>query len=247
MQEIVGHVANKADGLITPSLRETMISCGFDEVASQGANLRHNAATDTVQTAALLVRLLKLEEGEKLDIQCSTLKSHPRLDRKDPLKKRVWKNRPTPIEIFPYTAKVSRGTGFTNFETAEPLLGIFADDCPVAVGLSGDKKHGWVCLPDLDALQEFVRRVDSSTLDGDLWSAISAHDPTVVPVRDMAELKLVKQTDVHQLAEGERAQRICKSADTAISDMVIDHLFGQEREADGVLSSMDVSDTGPSV
>ncbi|KAH7347852.1 hypothetical protein B0T11DRAFT_292006 [Plectosphaerella cucumerina] len=245
LQEVVGHVANKADGLITPSLREPMISCGFEEIASQRAKLLHNAATDTVQTAAVLIRVLKLEEGVKLEVKCSALKSHPRLDRKDPLKKRIWKNRPTPIEIFPYAAKVSRSTGFTNFETAEPLLGIFAGHCPVAVGLSGDKKHGWVCLPDLDALQEFVRRVDSSTLDGDLWSAISAHDPTVVAVKDLAELKLAKQAGVHQLAEGKRAQRRCKSADTTISDMVMDHLFGQEWEA--VLSSMDVSDTGPAV
>lgn len=247
LQEVVGHVANKADGLNTPSLRETMISCGFEEIASQRAKLLHNAATDTAQTAAVLIRVLKLQEGEKLGIKCSALKSHPRLHRKDPLKKRVWKNRPTPIEIFPYAAKVSRGTGFTNFDTAEPLLGLFAGHCPVAVGLSGDKKHGWVCLPDLDALQDFVRQVDSSTLDGDLWSVVSAYDSTVVPVKDMEELKVMKKADVHQLAEGKRAQRSCKSADTTISHMVIAHLFGQEREADGVLSSMDVSDTGPSV
>ncbi|KAM9880932.1 hypothetical protein VDGL01_04940 [Verticillium dahliae] len=216
LQEVAARVAVMDAKLVHPSLRETLVACGFQDVASQSTKLLHNAATDTTQAAALLVRLMSLREGEELHIQCSSHNSHPRTYRKDPLKKRIWRRRPAPKEIFPYAAKVSRKEGFTMFNTAEPILSLFADHCPVAVGLSGDKKHAWVCLPAFDALEKFIHHVNTLSKYEDAWVATSAYDEAITPAKDMTELRLTQQQNLHALADEKRKQRSRKMTDVCL-------------------------------
>lgn len=200
---------------MVPSLCEALAACGFEDETGKGSKRQHNAATDSVRMMALLMSLLRLGDGQKLEIQCSSHKAHPRIWRKDPVAQRVWNRRPVPKELFPYTAKVSCETGFSNLQT-ESLLDLFAIHKPVAVGLSKDKKRGWVCLSTLRDLEEYTQKVDGSVIRGSVWAAVSIHDTAVIPAQGLAELREIRREKLHAQADEKRAQRRQRKEDESV-------------------------------
>ena len=220
LQQVARGVASDAataDGrhvVYSPSLRETLIACGFESDArnAQGLRTQHNAATDSVRAAAVLVHLLGLPHGEELDIRRSSRReNHVKKNRRMPSAPGEMVGngvRPNPKEFFPYTARVSRTTGFGQLET-RALLDLFVYYGPTAVGISKGKRYGWVCLPDLNTPQDPVRNVNGSTGlgDGDVWTAVSDYDPAVVPVKDKEELRLNRRRGMDAQADEKRAQR----------------------------------------
>lgn len=208
LQALAAEASVKDTNLQVPSLQETLVSCGIEGQAIPKAKSQHNSATDSVRIAALLSFFVTVDSGEKLDIKALP-KTLQRIHRQDPTTKKNWNGRPTPYELFPFTAKVWQETSLSKLHSAQVLRKIFKDYEPTAVGLHKDKRHGWVCLRDLGSLEDFVRRVNKSAIKGveGTWFAVSVHDPTVVPVRDLSELKAKRNQEVHARAEEKREQR----------------------------------------
>ncbi|KAM0256025.1 hypothetical protein ACHAQJ_005223 [Trichoderma viride] len=174
-----------------------------------------------------------------------------------PEEKRLWKGaRPRPREFFPYITRVSRTSGLSNLQV-QTLFDLFAEYKPTAVGISGGKKYGWVCLPDLEALQNFIESVDGKKAkdgeDEDVWTVISDYDPTVVPAQDWEELrsnqKLELQVEADEKRARRRLKRETKSADfegvdtnveVMVSSSLINDLQGEEQHMDNVLQDMEI-------
>lgn len=93
----------------------------------------------------------------------------------------------------------------------QSLFDLFAEYEPTAVGISSEKKYGWVCLPDLETLQDFIECVNGKKAgDGHVWTVISDYDPTVVPARDWEELRSNQKLELQAEADEKRAQRRLK-------------------------------------
>lgn len=212
-------LAAATSGTKRPGLSDTLQACGFgsrnvkDLQSRQG---QHNAATDTVRAAAVLVHLMRLAEAgdEKLVISqplaCTPATESGRTNR--PLEfaheKRAWDGlRPRPKELYPYAARVKRTT--CKPSTAQELLDIFDEYKPVAAGSRKNRPYGWLCLESLDTLDDFVRRMDGAEAggnDGGVWSVVSDYDASIVPARSMAELN----QRLLQEADGKREERRLK-------------------------------------
>lgn len=219
LQEVASGVV---DGVARPSLRDTLTACGFDGYRhsqdSQTTIFPHNAATDTVRTVVLLVQFLALpNDGKKLDISPSSHKKQQFARRRSnapatPEQKSYWKgSRPRPKKFFPFTTRVYRTSGFTNFD-GRKLFSLFSEYRPTAVGISNGMRYGWVCLPDLETLDNFVRSVHRwDAKDGNVWEVISEYDPTVIPARDWEELELCQKEEVQAKDDEKRMQRQLKN------------------------------------
>lgn len=222
LQEVASGVV---DGTARPSLRDTLTACGFEGYRhsqnsqnSQAAIFPHNSATDTVRTVVLLIRFLALpNDGKKLDIIPSSHKIQQFARRRSnapatPEQKRYWKgSRPRPKEFYPFTTRVYRTTGFKNFD-GQSLFSLFSEYRPTAVGISNGMPYGWVCLPDLETLDNFVRFVHGwQGKDGNVWEVISEYDPTVIPARDWEELKLRRKEELQAKDDEKRMQRRLKN------------------------------------
>ncbi|KAM0511981.1 hypothetical protein ACHAPE_009337 [Trichoderma viride] len=219
LQEVASGVV---DGIARPSLRDTLTACGFEGYRhsqnSQTAIFPHNAATDTVRTVVLLIRVLVLpNDGKKLDISPSSHKKQQFARRRSnapatPEQKSYWKgSRPRPKEFYPFTTRVYRATGFENFD-GRSLFSLFSDYGPTAVGISNGMRYGWVCLPDLETLDNFVRSVHEWKDEvGNVWEVISEYDPTVMPARDWKELELRQKEELQAKDDEKRMQRRLKN------------------------------------
>ncbi|KAL6698773.1 hypothetical protein J3F84DRAFT_405781 [Trichoderma pleuroticola] len=218
LQEVA---SGMTDGIVNPGLRETLIACGFEGYRpSQESRtaFQHNAATDTVRTAMLLIRFLGLpSDGETLDIDQSSKKTHQFSRRRSnapatPEQKNYWKgSRPRPKEFYPFITRVYRTTGFEDFN-GRYLFKIFSEYEPTAVGISNNKRYGWVCLPNLQTLEKFVRSVHTwEAEDGSVWEVISEYDSTVVPAQNWEELKLRQREESQAEDDEKRMQRRLKN------------------------------------
>ncbi|KAM6476094.1 hypothetical protein HDV62DRAFT_396417 [Trichoderma sp. SZMC 28011] len=217
LQEVA---SGMTDGIERPSLRETLIACGLEGYRhSQESRIvrQHNAATDTVRAAMLLVRFLGLpSDGEMLDINQSSQKKQ-QFPRKrsnasaTPEEKNYWKgSRPRPKEFYPFITKVYRTTGFEDFDGSS-LFSLFSEYEPTAVGISNSKRYGWVCLPNLKTLDKFVRSVHGwEAKDGSVWEVISEYDSTVIPAQNWEELKLRQREESQAKDDEKRMQRRLK-------------------------------------
>ncbi|KAK4067717.1 hypothetical protein Trihar35433_6277 [Trichoderma harzianum] len=216
LQEVASRMT---DGIVTPGLRETLAACGFGGYKpSQESRMasQHNAATDTVRTAMLLVRFLGLHgDGETLDIDQSSKKIQFSRRRSNapatPEQKNYWKgSRPRPKKFYPFITKVYRTTGFEDFN-GRSLFSLFSEYEPTAVGISNGKRYGWVCLPSLKTLENFVRSVHRwEDKDGNLWEVVSEYDSTVVPAQNWEELKLRQREESQAKDDEKRMQRRLK-------------------------------------
>ncbi|KAL7936845.1 hypothetical protein V8C35DRAFT_332150 [Trichoderma chlorosporum] len=219
LQEVASGVV---DGIARPSLRDALTACGFQGYRhsqdSQTAIFPHNAATDTVRTVALLIRFLALSnDGKKLDISPSSHKIQQFARRRSnapatPEQKSYWKgSRPRPKEFYPFITRVYRTTGFKDFD-GRSLFSLFSEYRPTAVGISNGMRYGWVCLPDLETLNNFVRFVHGwEDKDGNVWEFISEYDPSIIPARDWEELKLRQKDELEAKDEEKRMQRRLKN------------------------------------
>ncbi|KAJ3498894.1 hypothetical protein NLG97_g758 [Lecanicillium saksenae] len=196
----VQELAAAASGTTHPGLSSSLKACGFGSVNPKDLQSnagQHNAATDTVRTAAVLMHLLRMHRtgDNRLTIphpQSRTPATHRvRLNR--PLEfahdKRIWEGqRPRAKELYPFTVRVKRSS--LRPSTAQELFNIFHKYHPVAAGSGKKKSYGWVCLESLDALYDFVRRVDGTDTgeaDGAVWSAVADYDDSISPIQCMTE------------------------------------------------------------
>ncbi|KAL7945339.1 hypothetical protein V8C42DRAFT_322844 [Trichoderma barbatum] len=207
-----------ADGPLLPSLRETLVACGFGGHSKdvQSVLSQHNAATDTVRAAAILIQFLGFpSDGKRYQIGCSSQSKQKYYRRRNipatPEEKRYWKGaRPRPKEFFPFITRVSRTTGLADF-TEKSLDNLFSDYNPTAVGISNAKRYGWICLPDLETLEIFVSSVHGWEDEEEIvWSVISDSNPTAVPARDWEELRLNQEEMLQSKANEKLEQRRLK-------------------------------------
>jgi hypothetical protein len=92
------------------------------------------------------------------------------------------------------------------------LFSLFSEYRPTAVGISNGMRYGWVCLPDLEFLNSFLRSIHRwEDKDGNVWEVISEHDPTVIPARDWEELELRQKEELQAKDDEKRMQRRLKS------------------------------------
>ncbi|KAI3401125.1 hypothetical protein diail_271 [Diaporthe ilicicola] len=60
---------------------------------------------------------------------------------------------------------------------------------PPAIGIHGGKKEGYICLPSLDELDQFIEHTNGSSAgNGQFWDAISEFDPQFTASRTASEL-----------------------------------------------------------
>lgn len=194
-----------------PGLSETLRACGLGVSNPKDLHSlrgQHNAASDTVRIASVLLHLLQRpKDAAKLLIAkpaCDGPKTKPNPQKpyRLPRQRELWQGgRPSPRELFPYIAKVRRTDGATFLAAA--LFAHFAAHRPVAVGAKG-RSYGWVCLDSFASLQAFVSAVnDQSTDDDGEWEAVSEYDATIIPAQDLEEWKERE----HDAAERKRIER----------------------------------------
>lgn len=218
LQEIAASeaAANAASRRLCPGLHQTLAACGFKDGVG-GSRTQHNAATDTVRAAALFAYFMSMHDGERQPLSIPPSSRRPHHCKRNrqlpstPEQKPLWNGtRPTPKELYPYIARVSRAGADLDLGT-RALLDLFTAYEPVAVGISKGKRYGWVCLRDIDALGRFVQAVDGSSLDdGHAWKAVSDHDPTTVPAQSLREAKEIHRRLMDAEAENKRALRRAK-------------------------------------
>ncbi|OAA43424.1 Ribonuclease H-like protein [Beauveria brongniartii RCEF 3172] len=213
----VQELSRRASRVDKPGLSETLKACGFgleDSTDLHSLNGRHNAATDTVRAAAVLHCLLARDDYQELQIATSdrntSIQSRKRRGQpsNNPEDRKLWSGaRPKPKELYPYTARVKRSTG--DILDPKSLLDAFAEYNPVAVGAAkqSTNRYGWVCLPSLALLDQFLQRVNGAEHpQGGEWMAVSDYDPDIIPAKDMRELK----ERLHAKADEKREQRRLK-------------------------------------
>ncbi|KAJ3481375.1 hypothetical protein NLG97_g7837 [Lecanicillium saksenae] len=145
----VQELARLASSVDKPGLSQTLKVCGVGQ--EEPADLhsltgRHNAATDTVRTAAILHHLLAIED-RWLEIATSQRNASMRARRRRapptnaPEERKIWSGtRPKPRELYPYTARVKLPVG--NIPSATDLLQVFAEYDLVAVGTAKQGRYG---------------------------------------------------------------------------------------------------------
>ncbi|KAF1735705.1 hypothetical protein CRV24_004631 [Beauveria bassiana] len=213
----VQELSRRASRVEMPGLSETLKACGFglqDSKDLHSLNGRHNAATDTVRAAAVLYYLLARDDHQQLQIATSDRNASILSRRRraqpsnNPEDRKLWRGaRPNPKELYPYTARVKTSTG--HILDPKGLLETFAEYNPVAVGIAKQSIHryGWVCLPSLSVLEEFMQRVNGAEhSQGGEWIAVSDYDPDILPANNMRELK----ERLHAKADEKREQRRLK-------------------------------------
>lgn len=209
-------LARLASGVDKPGLSATFAACGFGTCDSRDLHSlcgRHNAATDTVRTAAVFTYLLSKSGDQPLKIETSN-RNASLLNRKlrslpsnTPEERKLWKGRrPAPKELYPYIAKIKCSNGAT-MPPAAVLFDIFTDHGLVAAATAGGNRYGWVCLPSVERLNEFIGAVHMSPNQKQgKWLVVSEYDPSVVPAQNMQEINQM----IHARAEEKREERRLK-------------------------------------
>lgn len=161
LQEIAKEVSSDSKGVLTsPGLHETLFACGFDN-GFHSTRLQHNAATDTVRAAAVFAYLMAWHsETDILDTSVSSRRPNQRRNYRRippaPGQNILWHGvRPKPKEFYPYGARVSRVGQSIDLDVQDFFDLFAATHVLAAAGVSNGKRYGWVCLPDMEALQTF--------------------------------------------------------------------------------------------
>lgn len=190
LQEIIKDVSSCTNR--SPSMRESLIAFGFegDDLAILPDQTAHSAGTDALRIIALLVNLLALSPDVTLEIDRRPARKWPgtaRLARRHKKLNNQFKGRPTPRESYPFRAQVRLNGG--SALTIRQLADSFSDYGPSAIGIHGGKNEGYVCLPSLDELDQFIKQTNGSSAgNGQFWDAVSEFDPELTAARTASEL-----------------------------------------------------------
>lgn len=191
LQEITKDISSCTDR--SPSMRESLIAFGFegDNQAIPPSHMAHSAGTDALRIIALLVNLLALSPDATLEIDRRPVRKYVgtnREARRLRKAKNQFKGRPRPTESYPFRARVrlNGGSGLTLRQLADS----FSRYGPSAIGIhGGDKEEGYICLPSLDELDQFIEQTNGSSAgDGQFWDAVSEFDPQLTASRTASEL-----------------------------------------------------------
>lgn len=177
-------------------LRDTLRAVGFasDDIATAGRRTSHNPADDTVRELAVLVKLLELQEGIKLQVEI------PKRRKQHELRRYWYGHAPRPKELYPFTARVYiQGKPLPSvIPDFEQLAGMFEMYDPTAVGINTDGKYGWVSLSSLEGLTRSIQDVCGKELREETWIVVSKYDPSVIP---MTRIQLSNAEQAAQEAE----------------------------------------------
>lgn len=190
LQEIIKDVSSCTNR--SPSMRESLIAFGFegDDQAILPDLMAHSAGTDALRIIALLINLLALSPDATLEIDRRPARKWvgtARLARRHQKLNNQFKGRPTPREFYPFRARVRLNGG--SALTIRQLADSFSKHCPSAIGIHGGKNEGYVCLPSLDELNQFVEETNGSPAgNGQFWDAVSEFDPQLTAARTASEL-----------------------------------------------------------
>ncbi|KPM46011.1 hypothetical protein AK830_g532 [Neonectria ditissima] len=262
LQEVVKDVRTNLWNC-APSMRDTLIAFGFgdDFLAVTSKTTPHSAGTDTVRMVGLLVKLLSFPLGKGVQIERTGTRSWSGRKAAGRYKKNARlfsRSRPSPRELYPFTARIRRRGGTATKMTAKSILDIFSEFNPTAVGGSvvrdkplrekvkrsrgrdkqfreKDKQlRGWICLPSLDELETFLKQVNGRrTKDGGVWEAVSCYDPAT-SVQTAAELSEFREAELAAGFDQKMDLGMQKKEDT---EMELDALPDDFNE-DGQASSM---------
>lgn len=197
--------SNESERATSPSLRETLLAFDFADEARDGRGTRakRSAATDTVRTSWLLLRLLCLPLDATLDIKRS-----PR-DGDSARRNRL----PTPPEFFPFMAIVCRRSSSQRI-IPRNMRTLFSRYKPDSWGLQSGGAHGWLAFPDLETLDRFVLEIDGSKLADDYaWEAVEFCEPEVGPAETLQESRERDRRRLDDEAGEERARKRARRED----------------------------------
>lgn len=190
LQEIIKDVSSCTSR--SPSMRESLIAFGFegDDQAVPPNRMAHSAGTDALRIIALLVNLLALSPDATLEIDRRPVRKWAgtvRLARRYMKVNNQFKGRPSPRESYPFRARVRLNGG--SALTMRQLADSFSKHSPEAIGIHGGKNEGYICLPSLDKLDQFIEQTNGSSAgNGQFWDAISEFDPQLTAARTASEL-----------------------------------------------------------
>ncbi|KAG8164677.1 hypothetical protein KVR01_004952 [Diaporthe batatas] len=190
LQEIIKDVSTRTN--CSPSMRESLIAFGFegDNRAILPKHMAHSAGTDALRIIALLVNLLALSPDVTLEIDRRPVRKWGgtgRVARRHQKAQNQFSGRPTPKESYPFRARIrlNGGSAFNMRKIADS----FSRYGPSASGIHRAKHEGYVCLPSLDELDQFIEQTNGSSAgNGQFWIAISEFDPQVTASRTAPEL-----------------------------------------------------------
>ncbi|KAK7698110.1 hypothetical protein SLS64_012885 [Diaporthe eres] len=197
LQDIIKDVSSCTNR--SPSMRESLIAFGLEgdeqAVLPNPDWVAHSAGTDALRITALLVNLLALspDAPPTLEIDRRPVRKwvgSARVACRHMKFKNQFHGRPRPRECYPFRARVTLngGSGFNMRQLAD----FFSEHGPSAIGIHGGKKNiieGYVCLPSLDELDQFIEQTDGSSAgNGQFWDAISEFDPQLTAARTASEL-----------------------------------------------------------
>ncbi|KAL1881860.1 hypothetical protein Daus18300_000913 [Diaporthe australafricana] len=191
LQEIIKDVSSSCTNR-SPSMRESLIAFGFegDNQAVPPNRMAHSAATDALRIIALLVNLLALSPDATLEIERRPVRKWVgtgRVARRHMKAKNKFSGRPRPVGSYPFRTRV-RLKGVSAFNMRQ-LADAFSRHGPSAIGIHGGKKEGYICLPSLDELDQFIEQTNGSSAgNGKFWDAISEFDPQLTSSRTASEL-----------------------------------------------------------
>lgn len=198
LQELVKDAAQL--GSTSPSLRDSLTALGFGSIRTDTGSIwkKHSAAKDTLRSAAVLLNLsLRDADQGVLPLtftwrrKWSTAKARQQYRGTG----KLFNGLPKPREHYPFTAKVDllvdNDTAPPRKVTAKDLMELFTTHAPTAAGSRTQDVSGFISLPSLDALNEFVATVNGMTCEeyGGSWAAVSIFDPALTPARTADELE----------------------------------------------------------
>ncbi|KAK5661243.1 hypothetical protein OQA88_11137 [Cercophora sp. LCS_1] len=227
VQELMPVVPGPGSRTHQPSLRTCLELFGFspDPEAVNSFN-GHNAGNDTVRASAVLLRLLTHPQGYQLQIPAPNpgnreRKPKPYCKGSGAKFKRFWYDRkPKPREVFPFIARVKILGPVGSGRSPKTLFTLFSGYHPTATGTNGQrgKRYGYVCLPDLDTLDRFVKEVHGSQVSGSgVWDVVKDYDPSVRPCTAEEFSEWQKKDQLSRL-ENKREERRAWRAEQALRE-----------------------------
>jgi len=221
LQEVVREVAGIN---FKPSMRKTLIGLGFEHdraAVPVDRKRKHNAGNDTVRMLRILVSLLHLSKPAQLHITKTKTPGATHVH-----KVKFWNGmKPKPREVYPFIA-IMKLVGYDlSGVRLNGLRSNFLEYSPVAVGISANKKYGWVCLPSLDVLDEFVRDVDGRRdPEGREWSVRRDYDPAITEAWTAEEYSERKRLQEKGDMEQKQAERKAWREERESDELALDEL-----------------------
>ncbi|KAI7781906.1 hypothetical protein LA080_014087 [Diaporthe eres] len=244
LQEIIKDVSSCTNR--SPSMRESLIAFGFEgddqAVLPNPDWMAHSAGTDALRIIALLANLLALPPDATLEIERRPARKWVgslRVARRQMKFKNQFRGRPRPREPYPFRARVRLNGG--SALTMRQLDDSFSKHSPSAIGIHGGKIEGYVCLPSLDELGQFIEQKNGSSAgNGQVWDAISEFDPQLTAARTASELSEVleaastaaiedKKVLRKQKKEKEKvdSEETCSDIVDSVDNLELGELWGQ--------------------